>query len=189
MFDIKLGNGCGIKATLLTPAGAVCDLRRTRYIGATLVLPSGETMNCEDVAFNEVTNAVYVRLLGTRELTATGRYGIIFNAKLDERTVYATPVTYFAEVKEDAPTGFRDLTLSLSLTVAGFPPNVAYTGASPVISSRNTWLVYDDTLNAYVDTGVSAGITVLPPELASNYIRKTDRVILDCALWDEQDNI
>ena len=68
MYDIKLGQGCGIKATMLTPAGGVCDLRRARYIAASLVLPSGATMNCEDIAFNEVTNGVYVRLLGTREL-------------------------------------------------------------------------------------------------------------------------
>ena len=25
MYDIKLGQGCGIKATMLTPAGGVCD--------------------------------------------------------------------------------------------------------------------------------------------------------------------
>ena len=72
MYDIKLGQGCGIKATMLTPTGGVCDLRRARYIAASLVLPSGATMNCEDIAFNEVTNGVYVRLLGTRELTTTG---------------------------------------------------------------------------------------------------------------------
>lgn len=41
MYDIKLGQGCGIKATMLTPAGGVCDLRRARYIAASLVLPSG----------------------------------------------------------------------------------------------------------------------------------------------------
>lgn len=40
MYDIKLGQGCGIKATMLTPTGGVCDLRRARYIAASLVLPS-----------------------------------------------------------------------------------------------------------------------------------------------------
>ena len=45
MYDIKLGQGCGIKATMLTPAGGVCDLRRARYIAASLVLPAGATMN------------------------------------------------------------------------------------------------------------------------------------------------
>ena len=44
MYDIKLGQGCGIKATMLTPAGGVCDLRRARYIAASLVLVSGATM-------------------------------------------------------------------------------------------------------------------------------------------------
>ena len=38
MYDIKLGQGCGIKATMLTPTGGVCDLRRARYIAASLVL-------------------------------------------------------------------------------------------------------------------------------------------------------
>ena len=51
MYDIKLGQGCGIKATMLTPAGGVCDLRRARYIAASLVLVSGSTMyvflNCQ----------------------------------------------------------------------------------------------------------------------------------------------
>ena len=60
MYDIKLGQGCGIKATMLTPAGGVCDLRRARYIAASLVLVSGATMNCEDVTFNEVTNATKI---------------------------------------------------------------------------------------------------------------------------------
>lgn len=136
MYDIKLGQGCGIKATMLTPAGGICDLRRARYIAASLVLPSGATMNCEDIAFNEVTNAVYVRLLGTRELTTTGQYGIVFNVKLEDKTMYSTPVVQFAEVKEDAPTGYHELTLSLSLTVVNFPDNVSYTGASPKIGDK-----------------------------------------------------
>ncbi len=157
MYDIKLGQGCGIKATMLTPAGGICALRRARYIAASLVLPSGATMNCEDIAFNEVTNGVYVRSLGTRELTTTGQYGIVFNVKLEDKTMYSTPVVRFAEVKEDAPTGYHELTLSLSLTVVNFPDNVSYTGASPKIGDKNTWLVYDDDLNAYVDTGIEVG--------------------------------
>lgn len=154
MYDIKLGQGCGIKATMLTPTGGVCDLRRARYIAATLLLPSNRTMNCADISFNEVTNAVYVRLLGTRELTTPGRYGIVFNVKLEDKTMYSTPAIYFANVSPDAATGYHELTLSLSLTVVNFPDNVSYTGASPKISDKNTWLVYDDNLNAYVDTGV-----------------------------------
>ncbi|WP_418991857.1 hypothetical protein [Alistipes sp.] len=156
MYDIQTGQGCGIRATLLTPAGSLCDLRRARHIAATLVLPSGATMNCEDVAFDFVTNAVYVRLLGARELTASGRYGIVFNVNLSDRSMYSTPVVWFAEVKDDAPTGYRELTLSLSLTVVDFPDNVSYTGASPKIGDKNTWLVYDDKLQAYIDTGVIA---------------------------------
>jgi hypothetical protein len=176
MYDIKLGQGCGIKATMLTPAGGVCDLRRARYIAASLVLVSGATMNCEDVTFNEVTNAVYVRLLGTRELTATGRYGIIFNVKLEDKTMYSTPVVWFAEVKENAPTGYHELTLSLSLTVVNFPDNVSYTGASPKIGDKNTWLVYDDDLNAYVDTGIEVGYA----NLLSRYDSKFAEIVVPC---------
>jgi hypothetical protein len=176
MYDIKLGQGCGIKATMLTPAGGVCDLRRARYIAASLVLPSGATMNCEDIAFNEVTNGVYVRLLGTRELTTTGQYGIVFNVKLEDKTMYSTPVVWFAEVKEDAPTGYHELTLSLSLTVVNFPDNVSYTGASPKISDKNTWLVYDDDLNAYVDTGIEVGYA----NLLSRYDGKFAEIVVPC---------
>lgn len=176
MYDIKLGQGCGIKATMLTPTGGVCDLRRARYIAASLVLVSGATMNCEDVTFNEVTNAVYVRLLGTRELTATGRYGIIFNVKLEDKTMYSTPVVWFAEVKENAPTGYHELTLSLSLTVVNFPDNVSYTGASPKIGDKNTWLVYDDNLNAYVDTGIEVGYA----NLLSRYDGKFAEIVVPC---------
>lgn len=176
MYDIKLGQGCGIKATMLTPAGGVCNLRRARYIAASLVLVSGATMNCEDVTFNEVTNAVYVRLLGTRELTATGRYGIIFNVKLEDKTMYSTPVVWFAEVKENAPTGYHELTLSLSLTVVNFPDNVSYTGASPKIGDKNTWLVYDDNLNAYVDTGIEVGYA----NLLSRYDGKFAEIVVPC---------
>ena len=75
MYDIKLGQGCGIKATMLTPAGGVCDLRRARYIAASLVLVSGATMNCEDVTFNEVTNAVYVRSRGAGDITGYPFFG------------------------------------------------------------------------------------------------------------------
>ena len=176
MYDIKLGQGCGIKATMLTPAGGVCDLRRARYIAASLVLPSGATMNCEDIAFNEVTNGVYVRLLGTRELTTTGQYGIVFNVKLEDKTMYSTPVVWFAEVKENAPTGYHELTLSLSLTVVNFPDNVSYTGASPKIGDKNTWLVYDDDLNAYVDTGIEGGYA----NLLSRYDGKFAEIVVPC---------
>ena len=176
MYDIKLGQGCGIKATLLTPTGEVCNLRKSRYIAATLVLPSGATANCEDIAFNEVTNAVYVRLLGTRELTVTGRYGVIFNVKLEDKTMYSTPVVYFAEVSEDAATGYQELTLSLSVTVVNFPDNVSFTGASPKISDKNTWLVYDDSLNAYVDTGIEVGYA----NLLSRYDNKFAEIVVPC---------
>lgn len=157
MHYIKQGQGCRIKAVLLTPTGEVSDLRRSRYISAALVLPSGATMPCRDLSFNEVANTVCVRLLGTRELVKIGKYGIVFNVKLEDGTMYSTPVVYFAEVKEDADAGYHELTLSLSISAVNFPDNVSYTGASPQIGDKNTWLVYDDNLNAYVDTGIEVG--------------------------------
>ena len=93
--------------------------------------------------------------------------------------MYSTPVVWFAEVKEDAPTGYHELTLSLSLTVVNFPDNVSYTGASPKISDKNTWLVYDDDLNAYVDTGIEVGyanlLTVSLPKSLSRVPRQPTR--------------
>ena len=90
--------------------------------------------------------------------------------------MYSTPVVWFAEVKEDAPTGYHELTLSLSLTVVNFPDNVSYTGASPKISDKNTWLVYDDDLNAYVDTGIEVGYA----NLLSRYDGKFAEIVVPC---------
>lgn len=154
MMTITLGEGCGVKATLLTPSGSICDLRRARHIAATLVYPGGQTLDCDDVSYSDITNSVYVRLLNGRELTAVGRYGILFNVQLDDRTMYSTPLTYFLEVTAGDAIGFNELYIALGLTVTDFPDNVAYTGASPKISARNTWLVYNDALGGYVDTGI-----------------------------------
>ena len=107
-----------------------------------------------------------------QEVTVLGSNEI----KMEDKTMYSTPVVWFAEVKEDAPTGYHELTLSLSLTVVNFPDNVSYTGASPKISDKNTWLVYDDDLNAYVDTGIEVGYA----NLLSRYDGKFAEIVVPC---------
>ncbi|MBQ5922438.1 MAG: hypothetical protein IIW91_03735 [Alistipes sp.] len=156
MYNIKHGYGCGIKATLLTASGEVCDLRRARYKGAVLVLPNGSTIPCADVSVDDITNTMYVRLLGDRELTTIGRYGILFNVKLANGVMYSSPIIMFADVQGDAEMEYRELNISIAVTVTYLPANVAYTGASPKISPNGTWLVYNDELNAYEDTGEPA---------------------------------
>lgn len=157
MYNIRLGYGCGIKATLLTNGEHLANLRKARYIGAVLVKPDGATLACDDVAFDEVTQAVYVRLLPDRELIDEGEYGIVINAAIGANEMYSTGVVNVIEVNADAEVGYSEITIDLSVNIVNFPRNVAYTGASPKISNNNTWLVYDDELDAYVDTGVDVG--------------------------------
>lgn len=172
MYNIRLGYGCGIKATLLTASGEVCDLRRARYKGALLVLPNGSTMPCADVSVDDITNAMYVRLLGDRELTNIGKYGIVFNVKLANGVMYSSPVVMFGEVLDNAEMEYKELNISIAVTVTYLPSNVAYTGASPKISPNGTWLVYNDDINAYEDTGEPAnyaGITADIQELQASF--------------------
>ena len=88
MYNIRLGYGCGIKATLLTNGEHLANLRKARYIGAVLVKPDGATLACDDVAFDEVTQAVYVRLLPDRELIDEGEYGIVINAAIGANEIH-----------------------------------------------------------------------------------------------------
>ena len=184
MYNIRLGYGCGIKATLLTASGEVCDLRKARYKGALLVLPNGSTIPCADVSVDDVTNAMYVRLLGDRELTTVGKYGILFNVKMANGVMYSSPVVMFGEVQEDAEVQYKELNISIAVTVTYLPANVAYTGASPKISPNGTWLVYNDEINAYEDTGEPANyagilgdMQALRDELTAENI--TDKVAVD----------
>lgn len=155
MYYVKTGYGCGLKVSLVQPSGAAVDLRKVRYIGAVLRLPGGQTMTVSDINFDELTNNVFVRLLPTRELTTEGNYAIVFNVKLSDNTMYSTQLVEIINVNANNPAGYIETTIAMSLTVVNFPSNVAVTGCSPKISDNNTWLVYDDNLNAYVDTGVS----------------------------------
>lgn len=161
MYYVKTGYGCGLKVSLVQPSGAAVDLRKVRYIGAVLRLPGGQTMTVSDINFDELTNNVFVRLLPTRELTTEGNYAIVFNVKLSDNTMYSTQLVEIINVDADNPAGYIETTIAMSLTVVNFPSNVDVTGCSPKVSDNNTWLVYDDNLNAYVDTGVSVGYAEL----------------------------
>lgn len=161
MYYVKTGYGCGLKVSLVQPSGAAVDLRKVRYIGAVLRLPGGQTMTVSDINFDELTNNIFVRLLPTRELTTEGNYAIVFNVKLSDNTMYSTQLVEIINVDADNPAGYIETTIAMSLTVVNFPSNVDVTGCSPKVSDNNTWLVYDDNLNAYVDTGVSVGYAEL----------------------------
>lgn len=176
MYNIRLGYGCGIKATLLTNGEHPANLRKARYIGAVLVKPNGATLKCDDVAFDEVTQAVYVRLLPDRELIDEGEYGIVINAAIGANEMYSTGVVNVIEVDADAEVGYSEITIDLSVNIVNFPRNVAYTGASPKISDGNTWLVYDDELDAYVDTGVDVGYQ----NLINRYDQKFAEFVTPC---------
>lgn len=176
MYKIRLGYGCGIKATLLTNGEHLANLRKARYIGAVLVKPNGVTLECSDVAFDEVTQAVYVRLLPDRELTDEGKYGIVINAAIGANEMYSTAVVNVIEVAADAEVGYSEITIDLSVNIVNFPRNVAYTGASPKISEHQTWLVYDDAIDAYVDTGVDVGYS----NLVNRYDQKFAEFVTPC---------
>lgn len=160
MVDVRLGYGCGLKVTLLTPAGSVCDLRKVVSISAVLRLPSGETMPADDISVDKVTNAVYVRLLEDRELTKVGTYGIVFNVKLSDGVMYSTPMLDIVKVSETAEEGYQEITTTRYIVVTDLPENAERTGASPKVSSRQTWLVYNDETKAYEDTGIPAEVNL-----------------------------
>lgn len=166
-YAIKLGNGCGIKATLLLPSGTTAaDLHKARYINAVLVLPSSATQ-VVGVQYDEVLNVLYVRLTYAEHLTTEGQYKILFNVMLEGGTMYSTVLNEFAYVSSSASEGYEELTIEMSMVVLQFPDNVANTGASPKISENGTWLVYNDTLKAYEDTGIDCGSTAAADAVAA----------------------
>ena len=131
------------------------------------MLPNGSSIPCADVSIDDVTNSVYVRLLADRELTMIGKYGIMFNLKLANGVMYSSPMVVFAEVSADAEVEYKELNISLGVALTYLPANVAYTGASPKIGPNGTWLVYNDELNAYEDTGEPANYGGLLGEVQS----------------------
>lgn len=142
------------------PTGVVCDLRDALFVNAVLVLPNGSTMYAKDISADNVTNAIYVRLLADRELTTEGNYSILFNVKLVDGVMYSTVAVNFANVTTNADAEYKEIVLSSNLEVTDNPHNVQRTGASPKVSTRQTWLVYNDEAKAYEDTGIPAEVNL-----------------------------
>ena len=59
------------------------------------------------------------------------------------------------KVVEGSEIKYTELPLSLDANLIDVPYNVITTGASPKIGPNNTWLVYNDEIKAYEDTGIS----------------------------------
>lgn len=155
MIEIKQGTSLGVRIVLKRPSGTDADLRRARELSVWLQLPSGETMQALDSSIDRETNTVYARLLPDRELKVTGEYGLFVNVKMVSNRVLATHVLKIVKVVEGSETKYMELPLSLDANLIDVPYNVITTGASPKIGPNNTWLVYNDEIKAYEDTGVS----------------------------------
>ena len=112
-------------------------------------------MQALDSSIDRETNTVYARLLPDRELKVTGEYGLFVNVKMVSNRVLATHVLKIVKVVEGSETKYTELPLSLDANLIDVPYNVITTGASPKIGPNNTWLVYNDEIKAYEDTGVS----------------------------------
>lgn len=154
MYILKAGEGCVLKMRLVEANGAPIELRNARFVQAILHLPNEATMLCEDVRFDEVSQLVFVRLSAKSELTMEGVYGININALFDGRVV-TSAVLDFAEVKANTESGYFELLIDLLVSTTDVPSCVKYTGASPKISKNGTWLVFNDEINAFEDTGIS----------------------------------
>ena len=154
MYILKAGEGCVMKMRLVEANGAPIELRNARFVQAILHLPNEATMLCEDVRFDEVSQHVFVRLSAIDELTMEGVYGININALFDGRVV-TSAVLDFAEVKANTESRYFELLIDLFVSTTDVPSCVKYTGASPKISENGTWLVFNDEINAFEDTGIS----------------------------------
>lgn len=154
MYILKAGEGCVLKMRLVEANGAPIELRNARFVQAILHLPNEATMLCEYVRFDEVSQLVFVRLSAKDELTMEGVYGININALFDGRVV-TSAVLDFAEVKGNTESRYFELLIDLLVSTTDVPSCVKYTGASPKISENGTWLVFNDEINAFEDTGIS----------------------------------
>jgi len=155
MIEIKQGTSLGVRIVLKRPSGTDADLRRARELSVWLQLPSGETMQALDSSIDRETNTVYARLLPDRELKVTGEYGLFVNVKMVSNRMLATHVLKIVKVVEGSEIKYTELPLSLDANLIDVPYNVITTGASPKIGPNNTWLVYNDEIKAYEDTGIS----------------------------------
>ena len=155
MIEIKQGTSLGVRIVLKRPSGTDADLRRARELSVWLQLPSGETMQALDSSIDRETNTVYARLLPDRELKVTGEYGLFVNVKMVSNRMLATHVLKIVKVVGGSEIKYTELPLSLDANLIDVPYNVITTGASPKIGPNNTWLVYNDEIKAYEDTGIS----------------------------------
>ena len=155
MIEIKQGTSLGVRIVLKRPSGTDADLRRARELSVWLQLPSGETMQALDSSIDRETNTVYARLLPDRELKVTGEYGLFVHVKMASKRLLATHVLKIVKVVEGSEIKYTELPLSLDVNLIDVPYNVITTGASPKIGPNNTWLVYNDEIKAYEDTGIS----------------------------------
>ena len=155
MIEIKQGTSLGVRIVLKRPSGTDADLRRARELSVWLQLPSGETMQALDSSIDRETNTEYARLLPDRELKVTGEYGLFVNVKMVSNRMLATHVLKIVKVVEGSEIKYTELPLSLDANLIDVPYNVITTGASPKIGPNNTWLVYNDEIKAYEDTGIS----------------------------------
>ncbi len=112
-------------------------------------------MQALDSSIDRETNTVYARLLPDRELKVTGEYGLFVNVKMVSNRMLATHVLKIVKVVEGSEIKYTELPLSLDVNLIDVPYNVITTGASPKIGPNNTWLVYNDEIKAYEDTGIS----------------------------------
>ena len=112
-------------------------------------------MQALDSSIDRETNTVYARLLPDRELKVTGEYGLFVNVKMVSNRMLATHVLKIVKVVEGSEIKYTELPLSLDANLIDVPYNVITTGASPKIGPNNTWLVYNDEIKAYEDTGIS----------------------------------
>lgn len=154
MLQIKQGNGAGFKINLLYPSGKTVILKGCRYLTITLQLPDGAVQSCRRVGIDEVTNAVYLQLDKT-ELSTTGKYAVVITVQADDKTVVATPLFEILEVTSSAAPGYKEAVLSLSVKTVQNPAGIVTTGASPQIdTATGCWLVYNDTIKSYINSGV-----------------------------------
>lgn len=156
MLDVKTGNGFGLRLTLRYASGIKVQLAGSKYLSAILRLPAGTTQQCSSVTFDEISNDIYIKL-APAELSVVGNYGITVNVQTTDNKVVVTPLIYVAKVSNTAEEGYKEAVLNISANILSVTPNAVTNGASPQIDpSTGCWLVYDDALNAYVNTGVPA---------------------------------
>ena len=146
-MDIKVRNRCSLRITFTYPDGSKVDIRNSKILLVTLILPDKKTKPIKDVGFDDVTGTIFVRLFGENDIQTIGAYSICINVQDKDTRMLSTVNTPIFNAAQNAYDGYRSIVLSLALYTVETPENITITGASPQISPQQTWLVYDDTLN------------------------------------------